>query len=168
MTSVADGVAFDCDGNRDLILERVSWTALGSDDAFLTLDRNFNGTVDSGRELFGNFAPQPAPPMGQIKNGFLALAEYDQSRNGGNGDGSITPSDAIFSSLLLWQDINHNGTSEANELHTLTELGLASLDLNYKESKRTDQFGNEFRYRAKVEDIHGAQLKRWAWDVISG
>jgi hypothetical protein len=162
LTDLAGGVRFDLNGDV-LLRERVAWTAPDSDDAFLFLDRNEDRIVNSGVELFGDMTPQPYSPT---PNGFVALSLYDTDLNGGNGDGIIDGFDAAYSQLRLWQDRNHNGVSEPGELHTLESMGVASISLDFKESKQQDQFGNLFRFRARVEPVRRAEAGKWAWDVF--
>jgi hypothetical protein len=144
LTDATNGVLFDITADGTPI--QMAWTAAGSGDAFLVLPEA-DGLVHSGRDLFGSGSPQPPSAH---PNGFAALAVYDLPANGGNGDGIIDSRDAIFSSLRLWIDANHDGISQPEELHTLASLGVNSISLNYTMSQRTDQYGNIFRYRALV------------------
>jgi hypothetical protein len=153
----SSGVAFDLDG--DGVAERLPWTRPHSDDGWLALDRNGNGRIDNGTELFGNFSDQEASPE---PNGFLALAVFDQPAAGGNSNGRIDKGDAVFSELRIWVDRNHDGRSRLSELHTLASVGVESIALNYHQSRRVDQWGNMFRYRARVEGLRS----RWAFDVF--
>ncbi len=159
LTSAADGVLFDIAGiERPL---RLAW--IQGDDAWLALDRNGNSAIDNGTELFGNYTPQPPTAK---PHGFLALAEYDKAENGGNNNGAIDSGDYIFANLRLWRDDNQNGVSEINELHTLSSFEIVKIELDFRESRRTDEHGNRFKYRAKVKDGRGRRVGRWAWDVF--
>ena len=162
LTSAANGVKFDI-ANTGVPVQ-IAWTA-NANNAFLVLDRDGSGTITSGSELFGNFTSQPSSPH---PNGFAALAVYDDPKNGGNGDGIIDARDQIFSKLRLWVDANHDGICQPGELHTLPEMGVFSIGLDYSLSTRTDEFGNVFRYRAKInQGQHGEpDVGKKAYDVF--
>ncbi len=132
-------------------------SAAQGDDAWLVLDRDGDNRITSGRELFGNYTPQlyRATP-----NGFNALAVFDRHKSGGNEDAVIDNQDAVYSFLRLWKDVNSDWISTPDELFPLEKFGVTSIDLNYKESRRKDKYGNVFRYRAKVNDT------KFAYDVF--
>lgn len=147
LVGAAERVHFDMDADGEA--EPLSWTSGSSALAFLVLDRDGNGTIDNGTELFGNATPTAG---GRAANGFVALLEYDA-----NGDGVIDRADAIWNSLQLWTDRNHDAVSQPTELQPLTGSPLVALSLRYHWTAREDQHGNAFRYEAVATFARGAR-----------
>ena len=143
----------------------MAWTSAISQNALLALDRNADGKIDSGKELFGNYTDQPASAD---RNGFRALAVFDRSENGGNEDGIIDDHDAIWPKLRLWIDHNHDGVSQPEELYPLSDLKVYSISLKYVDMRRYDDYGNLFRYRSMINPgLHRDILVgRFAYDVV--
>lgn len=156
MTDASSGVIFDLRANDSP--EIWSWTEIDSDDAFLALDRNANGIIDDGSELFGDVTPQPPTAEPQ---GYSALAVFDA-----NGDRLITDADPIFPFLRLWVDNNHNGISELKELHSLSEKGIVGLSTDFRTHRRMDAHGNLFRYSAAVLHAAGYTVGPRSYDVF--
>ena len=113
-------VLFDMDG--DGVKTATGW--IRPDDGIVVLDRNGNGLIDSGRELFGDATVLArGARAGQLAaNGFEALADLDL-----NADGRLDSLDASWGQLRIWRDLNQDGVSQAGELTTLAAQGIASL-----------------------------------------
>ncbi len=140
----------------------MSWTAQKWRNGWLVLDRNADGLISDLSELFGNMTPQPADGP---QNGYHALAVFDDPATGGNGNDFIDPGDSVYSHLRVWIDSNHDGVSDPGELHTLQELGIFRIALNYKLTRFQDPEGNTFRYKGRLWD---ASEKAWntCYDVF--
>ena len=123
--SRADATAgFDLFGNGAAV--KSGWISAG--DAFLAVDKNGNGRIDGIGELFGGTAKGA---------GFASLAGYDS-----NGDGLASDADTAFGQLMVWRDANGNHATDAGELVTLTQAGIASLAVGYIELPFLDRQGN--------------------------
>lgn len=140
LTGLDDPVWFDIDADGDTDL--MSWT--DRSEGLLALDRNGNGMIDDGSELFGNATRLVDGTL--ALNGYLALAELDTWVFAGNGDGRISSVDAAYEHLRLWADWNHDGVSQPAELVTLQSAKILRIGLSHKRSNRTDRYGNEFRF----------------------
>jgi hypothetical protein len=134
----------------------IGWTARNADVAFLALDRNGNGRIDDGSELFGNATP--LSQGGLAPNGFVALAQYDL-----NGDGVIDASDPVWSDLLLWVDANHNGVCEPGELRHIADSSITAIEIRHHWTGRCDQSGNWFGYEGH---LHEGKSVRPFYDVF--
>jgi hypothetical protein len=148
LTTARKGVLFDVDA--DGLSEQVGWTAIDSDDAWLAMDRNGNGRIDDGSELFGNATPKADNRYDTTPNGFEALKYLETEYYGPHvRDGVIDRNDAAFYKLLLWYDRNHNGISEAAELVAVADSLLNEIPTTYRTVERNRK-GNTIR---QVSDV---------------
>lgn len=129
-TSLNGGVNFDLDGNG--MAERINW--IQGDDAILAYDKNEDGVINDGTEVFGDNTILKSGE--KAANGFEALAEFDS-----NGDGIINAEDERFEQLLVWQDLNGNGISDEGELKTLTDMHIESINLDYSKLSTNTKSG---------------------------
>ncbi|CRL92363.1 putative RTX family exoprotein [Neisseria meningitidis serogroup B] len=142
------GSLFDHNGNG--IRTATGWVS--ADDGLLVRDLNGNGIIDNGAELFGDNTKLADGSF--AKHGYAALAELDS-----NGDNIINAADAAFQSLRVWQDLNQDGISQTNELRTLEELGIQSLDLAYKDVNKNLGNGNTLAQQGSYTKTDGTTAK---------
>ncbi|APC95729.1 hypothetical protein [Francisella tularensis] len=119
--SVEEGVLFDHEAKQ--VREGTGW--ISADDGLLVRDIDGNGTIDSGRELFGDNTLKADGT--KAKDGFDALSDLDT-----NADGVFNSKDDAFDSVQVWQDKDQDGVTDAGELTSLVEAGISSIDLNAK------------------------------------
>ncbi|MFZ3019434.1 MAG: VCBS domain-containing protein [Gallionella sp.] len=139
--NAANPVYFDLTGEG--VQSSVGWVA--PSDGFLVLDRNGDGVINDGTELFGDATPayeagitQASTSSARTVDGFAALAQEDT-----NADGVVNSADANFANLRVWQDLNQDGVSQANELKTLSELGIESFNVASIEHSQLLANGNQ-------------------------
>ncbi len=158
-SSASNGANFDIDA--DGFAEEISWVDPSFEDGFLVLDRNSNGVIDSGLELFGNVTAQP---MVNELNGFQALSVFDFPLFGGNSDGWISAQDAVFDLLRIWSDSDSDGLSSPEEMLSLAESGIRRIAIGHVRVGLRDSYGNEIRWASVVQMTNGNY--RLAVDVI--
>ena len=136
------------DHNKDGIRTATGWVS--ADDGLLVLDRNGDGVINHGGELFGDNTLLKDGSL--AANGFAALAEFDE-----NGDGKIDAQDAVFHQLKVWRDLNQDGISQEGELFTLEQLGIQSLDLNHQAVNQRQDNGNSVARLGSYTDSEGKE-----------
>jgi hypothetical protein len=140
------------DHNADNIKTGTGWVR--PDDAWLVLDRNNNGLIDSGRELFGVdtvLSGTPGLDAVYASTGFEALKTLDS-----NGDNLFNAADAAFTQVKIWQDANQDGISQSTELFTLAQKNIASIALNATSTTTNLGNGNTVSGTAVVTRTNGS------------
>jgi hypothetical protein len=137
----------------------VGWTHADADDAWLVMDRNGNGVVDDGAELFGNNTPvYPDADQSDVTtdNGFEVLRFLQGSGYGVSvPDAILDRRDAAFHRLLLWRDVNHDGLSTPDELSPASSA-LRSIAIDYRTINKIRK-GNAIRQVSSVTHLDGRE-----------
>lgn len=121
LTTLENGVNFDLDNNG--FAEKTAW--IGTEDAFLAIDKNKNGIIDNGGELFGD---RFVMENGEIaSSGFMALTSLNE-----NSDKVIDSKDSVFEDLYIWTDSDHDGKTDEQELKTLGQANISSINFEGK------------------------------------
>ncbi|MBD9426959.1 calcium-binding protein [Pseudomonas sp. PDM15] len=139
-------VLFDHDGDGNK--HGSGW--VNPDDGLLVLDRNGNGSIDNGHELFGENTL--LADGSKAKDGFEAMQAVDS-----NADGKLDASDAVWADLRVWRDLNGDGISQSGELLTLQEVGIESIGTG--SDGKTKDLGN---------DNHIDGFGTFQWDANRG
>jgi hypothetical protein len=142
--SVSAGVKFDLLATGTAV--NTGW--VGQGDGLLVMDRNHDGVINDGSELFGSSTTLADGE--KAANGYVALAELDT-----NHDGAITSADASFADLRVWVDSNVDGISAAAELKSLDALGITQLGLAAATSSAVDN-GNLVGLTSTYQTADGA------------
>lgn len=128
--------------------------------AFLALP-DAAGEISSVHQLFGD---QTVGPDGRkAANGFAALGKWD-SKPVGKGYGAITPADAIFQKLRLWEDRNCDGIADQSEIEGLEAYEIRAIRwIDHVEMRDIDAYGNATLQRnvAYTKDGHLRVFDLW-------
>jgi VCBS repeat-containing protein len=126
LLSEANGIFYDF--NQDGFSEKTGWVT--AQDGMLVFDKDGDGLIEGAPEMIAS--PHSLASLTEDNwdgfqdelNGFAQLSKLDS-----NKDGVFDAKDAAFSQVRVWQDLNQNGISEADELKTLASLNIKSIDV---------------------------------------
>jgi len=150
LTSAQAGVKFDIDGDGDL--EQVAWTEPNAMVALLALDVNGDGSITSGKELFGSHM---VPEAGNGPNALLHVSDA----SGAAPSGAVSQGHPLYERILLWVDRNHDGVSEPGELRFAKEV-LTAIGMGFVRESRQDEHGNRATFKGWAEVRTGDSEQR--------
>ncbi|WP_320158052.1 calcium-binding protein, partial [Psychrobacter fozii] len=144
-----DGSGAMFDHDKDGIRTATGWVS--ADDGILVFDKNADNIINDGNELFGdNYELLDGT---NAAHGFAALAELDT-----NSDGVVDANDENFGDLKVWRDLNQDGVSQVDELFSLDEVGIKSLNLSYEDTSVSQGDGNTLTHLGSYTKEDGSSM----------